>query len=266
MIYKITSETSPQTLWDFISKLREQKGKEKQTLRVIDQAIKVGHAFIVNLFFEEALVYQHMVMAEGSKDTEKKDKNKQVRALAKMEEAIKKAEFYVRKYRLKVWESRLHRFLGRLYDYEGLFEKSVVEYKKAIPLAKLDPDYTEKGYPRWMELKGFLAYSLLMSGQVQDGVRLAKDSYQELKESRDAMYLMKKDYFTWAVWLSGIPIRTIAALIEKRMTFNRREMLNWLSEAGRLLVIPKGEKTWGDKNFQFRKDEIVALKRRLRQN
>jgi tetratricopeptide (TPR) repeat protein len=260
---KITAETSPQEIWDIIAELREQKGKEKETLVVIEAAIKVGHSFIVNLFFEEALVYQHIAMTERSKDAEERDRAKERRALTKMQAAVKKAEFYVEKYRLKVWKSRVHRFLGRIYDYKSQFKKAAVEYRKAIPLAKDDPDYTEKGYPRWLELQGFLSFSMLMSGETKEGLFLAKQVYSKFDNSKVGIFLKKKDYYTWAVWKSGIPIRTLGAFLDKRLTFEKSEMLSWLSDAEKSLEVPKGLKVWGDMNFQFRRDEIESLRRKL---
>lgn len=263
---KITLNTPPRAVLDSIAHLREQKGKEKEVLALIEKAIKAGNSYIIQLFWEEFIVYQHVVMSERAKAEGEADQGKVRQALLGMERSAKEAEYYIKKYKLNQWGHRLHRFLGRLYDYKGLFNKAVVEYKKAIPLARQDPEVKEKGYPRWLEAKAFLSYSLIMSGKTKEGVLLAKETFGQLNEDSDGKYLKKKDYFTWAVWLSGIPIRTIGALIDKNITFNRGEMLAWLSEAEKVLVIPKAQNTWGDKNFQFRKDEIVALRRKLRLN
>jgi len=263
---KITLNTTPRAVLDSIANLREQKGKEKQVLALIEEAIKSGNSYIIQLFWEEFIVHQHVIMSERAREEGERDAEKMRKALLGMETAIKEADYYIKKYKLNYWEHRLHRFWGRLYDYKGLFNKAVVEYKKAIPLARQDPEVKEKGYPRWLEAKAFLSYSLIMSGKTKEGVALAKEAFGQLNEGPDGKYLKKKDYFTWAVWLSGIPIRTIGALIDKNITFNRGEMLSWLSQAQGVLLIPKGEGTWGDKNFQFRKDEIETLRRKLRQN
>ena len=262
----ITIDTPPRAVLDSIARLREQKGKEKEVLALIEEAIKAGNSFIVQLFWEEFIVYQHVVMAERAKAVGEADQKKVRQALLGMERSVNEAEYYIKKYKLNQWGHRLHRFLGRLYDYKGLFNKAVVEYRKAIPLARQDPEVKEKGYPRRLEAKAFLSYSLIMSGKTKEGVELAKEAYGQLREGPDGKYLKKKDYFTWAVWLSGIPIQTIGGLLDKNIVFNRGEMLSWLSEAEGVLVIPKGEATWGDKNFQFRKEETSALRRKLRQN
>jgi tetratricopeptide (TPR) repeat protein len=263
---KISLDTPPRVVIDTISHLREQKGKEKEVLALIREAIESGNSYIIQLFWEEFIVHQHIVMAERAKPQGGKESEKVRKALLGMEMAVKEADYYIKKYQLEQWGHRLHRFWGRLYDYKSLFKKAAAEYKKAIPLARLDPEVIEKRYPRDIEVRAFLSYSLIMSGETKKGMALAKEAYGQLRESGDGTYLKTKDYFTWAVWLSGIPIRTIGALIDRNIIFKRREMLSWLSEVERVLVIPKGERTWGDKNFQFRKDEIEALKKRLAQN
>ncbi len=250
---------------DEIASLREQKGKEKEALALIEKALSFGYGLVINLFWEEALVYQHTVMVEDAKPEEERNERKRREALRKMEEAILKGKFHVEKYKLRVWESRLHRFLGRLNDYKGDFNKSVSEYKKAIPLARLDPDFTQKGYPRWLELEGFLAYALVMSGKTEEGISLAKGTFKKFDTTREGEALAKKDYYTWAVWKSGISIRVIGALLKRGITFSRKQMVIWLAEAEKVLAYPKDAKIWGDKNFQFRKDEIASIRSRMSQ-
>jgi tetratricopeptide (TPR) repeat protein len=262
----ITLDTSPRAVLETIASLREQKGKGEETLALIREAIENGNSYVIQLFWEEFIVYQHLVMTERAKAEEERDENKIRRALLQMDKVVKEARYFIEKYNLKNWRHRLHRFLGRLYDYKGLFKRAVVEYKKAIPLAKDDPEVKEKGYPRGLEVKAFLSYSLIMSGDAKRGMELARRTYRDLASGPDGRYLKRKDYFTWAVWLSGIPIRTTSALIDKRQTFDNQGMLFWLSQAEKVLVIPEGARTWGDKNFQFRKDEIAAIRRRIKAN
>jgi len=69
---------------------------------------------------------------------------------------------------------------------------------------------------------------------------------------------LKSDYYTWAVWRSGIAIRAVEALIQKKPNFSKVEAEKWLNETLELL---DDEKVEGD--FGFRKDEIASLKRRL---
>lgn len=128
-----------------IAHLREKRGSEKQTLSWIEEAINFGHGFITNLYFERILVYQHLIMREDVKPTEERDHFKRREALAKMEAATLAAQKYVQLRKLKEWESRVYRFLGRLYDYKNQFAKAIVAYKKGVLLAKYDPEFVEKG-------------------------------------------------------------------------------------------------------------------------
>ena len=87
--------------------MREEKGKEKDALSWIDQAINFGKGFVVNLYFERILVFQHLVMEEDSKSEGKKNIKKRNEALAKMEAATLITQKYVSENKLKSWESRV---------------------------------------------------------------------------------------------------------------------------------------------------------------
>lgn len=246
-----------------IEYIREKKGKEGTALAWIDEAIRFGMGFITNLYFERILVYQHIVMEEDSKPEDKRDLTRRRGALAKMEAATHVAMEYVQTNKLKEWESRAYRFLGRLENYKGEYWKSITAYKKALSLAKLDPEYVEKGVPRWLELESMITAPLILSGQIKAGIELAKRAFKKYDTNLEAKVLKRKDYFTWAVWRSGIPIRVLAALEDKKVVYDKAEMLVWLERAESLLVRPQGIRIWGD--FGIRRDEIAALKRRLQE-
>lgn len=246
-----------------IAALREKKGKEKDTLLWIEEAIKFGKGFLANLYFERILVYQHLVMEEDSKPEGKKNLKRRKEALARMEAATLMSQKYVADNKLKEWESRAYRFFGRLYDYKGQFSKSVNAYKKSIALVKFDPEVVEKDYPRQFELKAFLSFALIMSGKTKEGYDLAKETFEKFNESKEGKNLKSKDYYTWAVWKSGIPIRTLKALESKKIVFNKKEILSWLNEVEKDVNPSRNVKIWGD--FTIRKDEIKAVKRGLRE-
>jgi tetratricopeptide (TPR) repeat protein len=244
-----------------IESIREKKGKEVNALAWIDEAIRFGKGFITNLYFERILVYQHLVMEEDSKPENVRDMAKRRRALAKMEAATMAAVNYIGENKLKEWESRAYRFLGRLKNYRGNYSGSVSDYKKAIALARLDPEYMEKGIPRWLELESLIVSPMILSGRAKEGLTLARKVFNKYDLDSEAKNLKKKDYYTWAVWKSGIPIRVAAALEDKRIVFDKKEMTVWLNEAESFLSPPRGAKIWGD--FGIRRDEISALKRKL---
>lgn len=246
-----------------IASLREKKGKEKETLSLINRAINFGEGVVVNLMWDKALVYQHLAMQEDSKPEGRKNLRKRGWALAKMEASVLSVGKHIKENELKEWESRYYRFLGRVYDYKRDFAKSIGAYKKALPLARLDPEFTKRGYPRWLEIEGFLSYALLMSGRIKEGYSLARKTYNKFDDSPEGRSLKEKDYYTWAIWKSGIAIRTFGAFLSGKHTFDKDEMLSWLSQNEEILNPPKNIRIWGD--FSLRKDEIAALKRKLRE-
>lgn len=226
-----------------IGKLREQKGKEKETLKLINEALSFGHDFIVNLFLEEALTHQHLYMNDS---TNKK-------ALADMEKAILKANSYVNKYKLNKWNSRLYRFMGRVADYRGQYKKAISLYKKSIKFVNLDPEPF-----RIFELKSFLSFSLIMSGKYLEGDKLAGQVYK-IFVSSEGKLLKDKDYKTWFIWLSGHVMRILNAYLDKKVNYDKtraNEQLEFL------------EKEFSLKKFEFgyRKQEFEELKNRLKLN
>lgn len=241
-MFQITTKSSPQEISDYIKTLREQKGKEKGALKVISEALSFGHNFVINLFWEEALTYQHMVMNDP---TDKK-------SIAKMEGSILIAKFYIEKYKLIKWKSRLFRFLGRVGDYRGEFKKSVLNYKKALLFSKLDPEPY-----RSLEIKGFLSFALIMSGNVSEGYKLSIRLFNEFDDKSQGKKLKKDDYQTWAIWRSGIVIRTIEAFLNKKLNFDRKEFEKWITVTERDLA--KG-------SFPYREMELKSLKQRLLKN
>lgn len=232
----ITKTTSLEDIRQAIGKLREQKGKEKETLKLINEALNFGHDFVINLFFEEALTYQHLYMNDSS--------NKE--ALSNMEKTILKASFYVNKYKITKLNSRLFRFMGRVADYRGQYKKAISYYKRSIKFVKLDPEPF-----RIFELEAFLSYSIIMSGNYTKGYKLARNIYNKFLNTSEGKNLKTKDYNTWAIWMSGITIRTVSALIEKKISFNLKEIENWVNDTERYL----------DKKdtFSYRKTEIKEL-------
>lgn len=240
----ITTNTSPEEISDYIKNLREQKGKEVEVLKVVDSALEYGHDFVINLFWEEALTYQHMVMNDPLNRG----------ALMKMQESILKAKFYITKYKLTHWNSRLYRFLGRLSDYQKDYKKAVNFYKKAIKFYKTDPEI-KLGYPRNLELEAFLSFSLIMSGSFSKGSKLAKTTYKKFFETKEGRNLKKLDYMTWGIWMSGITIRTINAFVDKKLLFNRKEFLSWLNETEKYLKPAS--------LFSYRLSEIEDLKQKF---
>lgn len=225
----ITKSTSPEEIIKYIQILREEKGRERETLNLINEALSFGHDFVVNFFFEEALTYQHMVMNDSS--------NK--KASINMQKAILKAGFYIKKYSLVKWLSRYYRFLGRIEDYKKNYKKAIFYYKKAIKFVDIDPEPF-----RVLELEGFLLSSEINLGKYKNVfINLNKllSKFENAKVGRD---LKKEDYKTWAIWKSGIVIRTANVL-------NKSEAIDLITEIKNDLK--------PEKDFGYRIKELKEL-------
>lgn len=217
-----------------IGKLREQKGKEKETLKLINEALSFGHDFVANLFLEEALTHQHLFMNDST--------NKE--ALADMEKAILKAKFYIDKYKLTNLNPELFRFLGKVEDLKRNYKKAISYYKKSDKTLQVD---------------GNISYSMIMSGKHKKGYKLAKDTYGKFISDPEGLKLKKNDSQTWTIWLSGLVIRTINALFDRKVSFNTKETNTWI----RLVEKELNSKVAG---FSYRKQEFEELKNRLKLN
>jgi hypothetical protein len=66
------------------------------------------------------------------------------------------------------------------------------------------------------------------------------------------------------VWKSGCVIKAWHALLARDIPINKdlaEGMRDMLQDAEDILVIPEDEETWGDKNFEIRKQEIESIKK-----
>lgn len=236
---KTKHQTLLPEITDQIKNLREQKGRENEVLALVDRALEYGYGFIINLLWEKALTYQHVYMNNT------KDKT----ALEKMERSVSEAKFYIEKYELKNWYSRLYRFLGRVSDYKGQCKKSVGLYEKAIKSVGEDNESF-----RILELESMLSSALIMAGRTRRGLTIVRRLFKEFDTNKIGRYLKKNDYQTWAIWRSGLVIRTVEAFIDKKVDFDKKEIKNWLWEI---------EKDLSKGDFSYRKKELEDLKLKL---
>lgn len=258
---QITLKTPPIKILEYIGRLREQKGKENEVLRVIKKALESGNDLVVNLYWEKALSYQHLVMNEDAKG-ENADRENRLQFLLKMEEAVKHAGYLIVRFGLERWKHRLYRFLGRVCDYKKEYRRAISYYKKSLKYSKIDPEYLELRYPRWLEVEGLLSTSLIMSGETGKGHTKAMETYNMFDKEKDAILLKKNDFATWAIWKSGIPIRTINALMDNKVGFDKKVVELWLNKTEEILRSSKNE-TFKN-TFKYRLDEIASVKRRMK--
>jgi tetratricopeptide (TPR) repeat protein len=243
-----------------IATAREQTGDKRQTIALIDKALDTVHDFVVTLYLEKALLFQHVYMTE--RDMLKKGNKKLMqRALVAMEEVVDQAFNYVEGEALKRWWSRVYRFYGRVFDYKEDYFTSMRYYKEAIKYAKFDPAFVKDGEPRWLEYEAFLAYAIMKSGDVAAGFTYSQKLYAKFKKDKYALALKKRDYTTWAIWITGISTRAVEALISSKGKVNKKEIEDWLSDSAKILNPPKSVKTWAD--FKYRKVEIATLQKMI---
>lgn len=210
-------------MFEKIQKLRETKGKEKESLHLINQTI-------INLLWEKALTYQHVYRHNGG------DK----KVLVGMVESVSTARSYIDKYKIRESLPMYYLFLGKINDFKGKFNESVKCYKKA---------------PKTAEVEGHMAYSLIMSGKTNLGFKKAVKALKDIDYEKVYTDLKKKDYYTWAVWKSGIVVRVSAALIVKKVKFDRELVNKWIGIC---------EKELKNGDFGYRRDELGKLKQKLK--
>ena len=227
-----------------VANLREQSGKESETLQEVDRLLNScvdDWECVARLWWEKALTYQHLVMKKINIEENKQE----------MSESAMKAHEIVENNHLDNLKGDDYRFLGRVADYSKHFEEAKEYYKKALEIYL--------GKPRELEIKGFMAVVLINLGDVNGGIQLAKTTFDEF----DNNSLKQEDYFTWAVWKSGLWPRVVKTLVARKINYNKEELLSYLERSEDILKNPQGEITWGDENFQYRIDEIKEARKSL---
>jgi len=240
-----------------IATLRETKGKEQETLRRINELLpKVTEAedwkTVATLHWESHLVWQHTVMSELNKPSDKRDTSAIKYGTEKMMESAEKAKEIIENHRLEEMIGVAYRFLGRAATYAGNHAKAKGHYEAALN------NFKGENYWSKLEVNGFLAESLVRLGQPKEGLSLALKTFKDFFDSEIGQSLKKEDYYTWAIWMSGIAPRTYAALSETGASIDVNKFKTWLMQSKSELENPSGAVTRGDPNFEFRINEIDA--------
>lgn len=244
-----------------IGSLREKPGLEDITFQLINSVRERARLLsnreedVFHLYLEESLLWQHIVMEE--RDKSEGNKGRMNEALQMMQTTTHKAETFRLLQGLDKLEADSLRFHGRVESYKGEHELALWKYQDSKKLfLRMPPDDPRR--IRWIEVQGFEAEALIMIGEVDEGLALAKETW-ELYERLDF------DMYTKKVWQSGVPIVTIRALLYSGNTnsLGVKEAKSWLDQAQELLIIPENVETWGDRNFTIRRREIRKLKSQL---
>jgi len=245
-----------------ISTLRESKGREQETLEKISEllpnAIEAEEwKSVAKLYWESHLVWQHTAMTEMSKPKQDQDKKIIKQGSEKMLEFAEKAKDVIESHDIEDMAGGAYRFLGRSATFSGDHAKAKEYYETALS------KYLGKNLKSKLEVSGFLADSIIRLGQPEIGLSLAIKTYDDFYNSELGQDLKKEDYFTWAVWMSGIAPRIGAALLDTNADFDRAQLVSWLNQAKSELENPTGTVTWGDKDFEFRINELNSILERI---
>ncbi len=256
----ITKESINQDNWAemrrLVAKERENRYKQGEALadtRVLREFAKEKMMTneVMDLFLEEALVWQHIYMA---------DKNNKV-ALEEMKKVVEEAESYAIEKSIITWQSRIARFMGRVLDYEESYTEALKQYEKAVELVASDPGY-ENNKAMVFEYYGFMALDNLRLGKTEEGMEMGEKLYLDYENSNEGKDLKAKDYGTWAIWRSGLMINMCRGVIEtNKKEAYRQEIENWLERAEKDLELPEGVNSWAD--FSIRKAEVAEIRKLL---
>ena len=260
--YLILTPENTNSVLQHIGNEREQKGKSELLIPKIDnlrqQAEKIGDFNTALILFQEKMLCsQHLIMEAK---TEKKP-TKATKGLFLAGKTAKEMINFQQIHQDKIdpiISVRTDRFLGRYYDQIKRFKKSEQLYKKGLDFFKsLEP--VDQRYNQ-LEFSGFLAFSKLKQKK-PEWFNLTIKTLSDFDKSSEGIWLRNNDYYTWAVWKSGVEIRTSDALLNTQHQKEYQENINlWIRDADSILIMPDGNRNI----FQLRLDELNAVKAKLK--
>ncbi len=265
-ISEIQKEKLPQILTD-IAVSREKKGTSETLIpwirEVRKEAEKLGEKTVVlQLHQEEFLSAQHMVMEEKSKGFSL-NPFRALKGMYLMEVTSRAMDKYAKENAGQIdgiVGARVLRFLGRYQDYKGHYDKSENYYRKGLEFFESRQTPQEKFNK--LEFAGFLSFSLLKQGKNMEGITLMQQTLTDFDESPEGTWLKSNDYYTWAVWKSGIQIRSAEAMAKEEGGEYKATATNLILDAQKILVMPGGD----TEPFRLRLDELTVVKKLLKIN
>lgn len=256
----ITKENLPVILTQ-IGIEREKKGTSETLIphiqNVREEAEKLGEkSTVLQLYQEEFLSAQHIVMEEKAKRL-RANPVRAAKGIFIMERTSKTMEKYAEANGENLdpaIKARVYRFLGRNADHKGQYKKSEQFYRKGLEYF----DHSTKPEERFnrLEFLGFFSYSLIKQGKTEEGVSLAQQTLKDFDDSDEGKWLKENNYYTWAVWKSGIEIRITEHIIKTKDSKHSDLAETFLSDAENILVMPD-ETT---ESFRLRLDELSTTR------
>lgn len=238
---------------------REKVGTSEKLIPQIRNLRKIAinqneHDIAIQLFQEEFLCAQHMVMEERSKGLINSNKLRAAYGPVFMNISVTGMQQYQEEHQADISpgiKARNFRFMGRFADHQHQYKKSEKLYRQGLEYfdSQTEP---ENRYHR-LELLGFISFSLLKQGKKSEGLKLMDQVLKDYDESPEGQWLKEKDYYTWAVWKSGVEIRNSEYLIKRNASPRAKELI---SDAEKILVMPDGN----NEKFGIRIGELDRLK------
>lgn len=256
----VTKENLPAILTQ-IGIEREKKGTSESLIphihKVREEAEKLGEkSTVLQLYQEEFLSAQHMVMEEKAKRL-RVNPVRVAKGMFIMESTSRTMEKYAEENGENldpVINARVFRFLGRYTDYKGQFKKSEEYYRKGLTYFDQSTKIEER-FNR-LEFCGFLSYSLVKQGKIEEGLGLAQQTLKDFDDSDEGKWLKENNYYAWAVWKSGIEIRTAGYIAKTRDSGHADLAKDFLNDSESILKMPDGT----TENFRLRLDELNTTK------
>jgi hypothetical protein len=264
----ITREALPLILVD-IGIEREKKWTSERLIprirRVREQAEKLGEKnSVMQLFWEEFLSAQHTVMEEKNKGllaSPLKFKANPLRAangVRIMRSTVKSMEKYLAENNKDLdpaIKARTSRFQGRYADHMRKYRKAEDYYMNGY--AYFNSLQTPEERFNRLEFLGFISFSRLRQGEKYEGIQLTQWTLTKLDQSEDGKWLKENNYQTWAVWKSGIEIRTAEYILKRKLGEYNNLAENFLNNAKSILKMPNGDR----EIFRLRLDELESVKK-----
>ena len=246
---------------------REKKGTSETLIphiqKVREEAEKLGEkSTVLQLYQEEFLSAQHMVMEEKAKRL-RANPVRAAKGMFMMESTSKTMEKYAESNGENLdpaIKARVYRFLGRNADHKGQYKKSEQFYRKGLEYF----DRSTKPEERFnmLEFLGFLSYSLIKQGKTEEGLDLAQKTLKDFDGSDEGKWLKETNYYAWAVWKSGIEIRTAEHIAKTKDSEHADLAKAFLVDSENVLVMPDGT----TESFRLRLDELNTTRDLMSKN
>lgn len=209
-----------------LNQLNETKGQELTVLTQLPEfrrqaEIEQDWPMVAQSYWQEHLAHQHLVMNDQDPDNTHRS--------AMLATALS-AHQVVTEHKLDNLLGNSHRFLGRANTYSGQHKDAKTNYQTAIGLLQAAQD------PRYLEVSGFLAESLVRTGEVEKGLSLAYEIFDKYDTDPLALTLQKADNYVYLVWRTGVFPRLQKALNESVTEYDKDKLKSYLERSRSLLT------------------------------